>query len=193
MQGYTCMERPVIVGKLSKDVKKKDPRRIFMRATVSKDEAGEYVVTPAKNQSSGLFGVIQKTNCMAVMPEGLEPKARRRHDRVLRARRARGSRDLTSLFGAGSPRLEGKEGKDVRGSQTHHVRIVTCSDTRDLSQDFAGDALEKLIAEAGWVCRTHTLVKDERPHIAQAIKHCADDLGVDVVLTCGGAGFPCAT
>ena len=41
--------------------------------------------------------------------------------------------------------------------------IVTCSDTRDLSQDFAGDALEKLIAEAGWVCRTHTLVKDERP------------------------------
>ena len=74
MQGYTCMERPVIVGKLSKDVKKKDPRRILMRATVSKDEAGEYVVTPAKNQSSGLFGVIQKTNCMAVMPEGLEPK-----------------------------------------------------------------------------------------------------------------------
>lgn len=67
--------------------------------------------------------------------------------------------------------------------------IVTCSDTRDLSQDFAGDALEKLIAEAGWVCRTHTLVKDERPHIAQAIKHCADDLGVDVVLTCGGSGL----
>lgn len=67
--------------------------------------------------------------------------------------------------------------------------IVTCSDTRDLSQDFAGDALEKLIAEAGWVCRTHTIVRDERAHIAQAIKHCADDLKVDVVLTCGGTGF----
>ena len=74
MQGYSCFERPVIVGKLSKDVKKKDPRRILMRATVSKDAAGEFVVTPAKNQSSGLFGVIQKTNCMAVMPEGLESK-----------------------------------------------------------------------------------------------------------------------
>ncbi|MDO4290787.1 MAG: MogA/MoaB family molybdenum cofactor biosynthesis protein [Eggerthellaceae bacterium] len=67
--------------------------------------------------------------------------------------------------------------------------IVTCSDSRDLSQDFAGDALEKLIAEQGWVCRTHTLVRDERPHIAQAIKHCADDLKVDVVLTCGGSGL----
>ena len=33
-----------------------------------------YKVTPAKNQSSGLFGVIQKSNCMAVMPEGLESK-----------------------------------------------------------------------------------------------------------------------
>lgn len=67
--------------------------------------------------------------------------------------------------------------------------IVTCSDSRDLSQDFAGDALEKLIAEQGWVCRTHTLVRDERSHIAQAIKHCADDLNVDVVLTCGGSGL----
>ncbi len=74
MQGYTFLDRPAVSAKLSKDVKKKDPRRILMRATISKDEQGEYVVTPAKNQSSGLFGVIQKTNCMAVMPEGLESK-----------------------------------------------------------------------------------------------------------------------
>ena len=25
---------------------------------------------PASNQSSGLFGVIQRSNCMAVLPEG---------------------------------------------------------------------------------------------------------------------------
>lgn len=73
--------------------------------------------------------------------------------------------------------------------QTITFGIVTCSDTRDLKSDFAGDALEKLIAENGWVCRTHTLVRDERPHIAQAIKHCADDLKCDVVLTCGGSGL----
>lgn len=74
MQGYSCFKHPSVVGKLSKDVKKKDPRRILTRSTLTKDESGAYVVTPAKNQSSGLFGVIQKTNCMAVMPEGLESK-----------------------------------------------------------------------------------------------------------------------
>lgn len=67
--------------------------------------------------------------------------------------------------------------------------IVTCSDTRDLRQDAAGDALERLIAENGWECRTHTLVRDERMNIAEAIRHCCDDLGVDVVLTCGGSGL----
>lgn len=67
--------------------------------------------------------------------------------------------------------------------------IVTCSDTRDLSQDAAGDALERLIAEQGWVCRTHTLVRDDRMSIAAAIKRCTDDLKVDIVLTCGGSGL----
>ena len=32
------------------------------------------MVAPAKNQSSGLFGVIQRSNCMAIMPEGLESR-----------------------------------------------------------------------------------------------------------------------
>lgn len=74
MQGYAHFERPSVMAKLSRDVKKKDPRRILLRSTITRGEAGEYVVTPAKNQSSGLFGVIQKSNCMAVMPEGLESK-----------------------------------------------------------------------------------------------------------------------
>lgn len=74
MQGYCCFEHPHVMAALSKDVRKKDPRRILMRSTLTKDESGAYVVTPAKNQSSGLFGVIQKSNCMAVMPEGLESK-----------------------------------------------------------------------------------------------------------------------
>ncbi len=75
MQGYGCLAHPHVMAALSKDVRKKDPRRILMRSTLTKDEAGAYVVTPAKNQSSGLFGVIQKSNCMAVMPEGMESKA----------------------------------------------------------------------------------------------------------------------
>lgn len=75
MQGYTCFEHPKVMAKLTGDVKKKDPRQILMRSTISKGSDGSYLVTPAKNQSSGLFGVIQKSNCMAMMPAGLEPKS----------------------------------------------------------------------------------------------------------------------
>ncbi len=67
--------------------------------------------------------------------------------------------------------------------------IVTCSDTRDLSQDEAGDALEKLISDNGWQCASHVIVKDERADIARAIEQAADDVGADVVLTCGGSGL----
>lgn len=74
MQGYSNFERPRVKAKLVRDTKKKDPRRIYLRATLTKDDAGEYVVTPAKNQSSGLFGVIQRSNCLAIMPEGLESR-----------------------------------------------------------------------------------------------------------------------
>ncbi len=75
MQGYTHYERPHVIAKLSRDYRKKDPRRIFLRSTLYRNEEGDYVVAPAKNQSSGLFGVIQRSNCMAIMPEGLESRA----------------------------------------------------------------------------------------------------------------------
>lgn len=71
MQGYTHFDRPVISARLSRDMKKKDPRRIFLRGTLYKDDNGEHIVSPAKNQSSGLFGVLQRSNCMAIMPEGV--------------------------------------------------------------------------------------------------------------------------
>lgn len=74
MQGYTHFERPSVMAQLSRDVKKKDPRRIFLRGTLYKNDEGAYVVAPAKNQSSGLFGVIQRSNCMAILPEGLESR-----------------------------------------------------------------------------------------------------------------------
>lgn len=74
MQGYSHFEHPVVKARLAVDTKKKDPRRFFLRATLTKDDAG-YVVTPAKNQSSGLFGPIQRSNCMAIMPEGVESRS----------------------------------------------------------------------------------------------------------------------
>ncbi|WP_303202427.1 MogA/MoaB family molybdenum cofactor biosynthesis protein [Raoultibacter timonensis] len=67
--------------------------------------------------------------------------------------------------------------------------IVTCSDTRDIRQDTAGAALEQRIADAGWECASHVIVKDERADISAAIVKAADELKVDVVLTCGGSGL----
>lgn len=67
--------------------------------------------------------------------------------------------------------------------------IITCSDTRGLKEDTAGAALESLIAENGWECKSHVVVPDERPFIASAIVRACDEADVDVVLTCGGSGL----
>ena len=47
---------------------------MIIRPALRKNDEGEYVVAPAKNQSSGLFGVIQRSNCMAILPEGLDSR-----------------------------------------------------------------------------------------------------------------------
>ncbi len=67
--------------------------------------------------------------------------------------------------------------------------IVTCSDTRSMKEDTAGAALEQLIAENGWECKSHVVVKDERADISAAIVSACDELDVDIVLTCGGSGL----
>lgn len=75
MQGFSRFEHPQVKARLTKDMKKKDPRMILLRSDLTVQPDGTYDVTPAKNQSSGLFGVIQKTNCLAIMPAGLESKS----------------------------------------------------------------------------------------------------------------------
>ena len=70
MQGYSHFERPHVQARLTTASKKKDPRRIFNRGTLTKDATGTYEVTLAKNQSSGLFGPIQRSNCFIIFPEG---------------------------------------------------------------------------------------------------------------------------
>lgn len=67
--------------------------------------------------------------------------------------------------------------------------IVTASSTRSLENDTAGAALEALIAEAGWTCVDRVVVDDDRPSLAEAIKRGCDELGVNVLLTCGGTGL----
>lgn len=74
MQGFTRFDHMVVKARLAKDVRKKDPRRIYLRSTITRTADGTFEVLPDKNQSSGLFGPIQRSNCLAIMPEGLESK-----------------------------------------------------------------------------------------------------------------------
>ena len=73
MQGYPDMSRPVATARLTTDVKKKEPRRFYLRARLERDEQGELVVTPAHNQSSGLFSTLYESNCLLIVPEGDTP------------------------------------------------------------------------------------------------------------------------
>ena len=67
--------------------------------------------------------------------------------------------------------------------------IITCSDTRGMKQDTAGAALEQLIADSGWVCKSHVVVEVEVPQISAAIVEACDTIDADIVLTCGGSGL----
>lgn len=69
------------------------------------------------------------------------------------------------------------------------IGIVTCSDTRALTEDDAGYALEQRIKDKGWEVASHVIVQDEVAQISDAIVAAADGLKVDVVLTCGGSGL----
>ena len=67
--------------------------------------------------------------------------------------------------------------------------IITCSDTRSEAEDTAGAALKELIAEQGWEVASYKLVKDEQAEIEKALIAAIDDVGSDIVLTCGGTGL----
>ena len=67
--------------------------------------------------------------------------------------------------------------------------IITCSDTRSIEEDTAGMRLEELIRDNGWTVASHVIVKDEVDQIAAQIVHAADELDVDIILTCGGSGL----
>ncbi|WP_165062442.1 molybdenum cofactor biosynthesis protein B [Adlercreutzia sp. ZJ154] len=74
-------------------------------------------------------------------------------------------------------------------SESVSFAIITCSDTRSMKEDQAGDALEQLIAQSGWELRDRVIVTDDRSAISAAIVRATDELKCDVVLTCGGSGL----
>lgn len=71
MQGFSAFQRPSVKAVLASDRKKKDARRLLLRASLEHDADGVLKVVPAKNQNSGLFSTIQRGSCLAVLPEGV--------------------------------------------------------------------------------------------------------------------------
>ena len=58
--------------------------------------------------------------------------------------------------------------------------IITCSDTRTLETDEAGQKLEQLIAEQGWECVRRVVEMDERPFIAGSLRDVTPEATRDV-------------
>lgn len=67
--------------------------------------------------------------------------------------------------------------------------IVTCSDTRTVHEDEAGAALAQRIDENGWRSVSHVVVQDDARVISDAIRRATDEIGADIVITCGGTGL----
>ena len=84
-QGFAKVDRPVVEAVLLEDATKKEPR-VFLQRGILMREGGEphpntghavggrLVVTQYRNQSSALFGSLQRANCLIIVPEGLEGK-----------------------------------------------------------------------------------------------------------------------
>ena len=71
MQGYTHFERARLKATLACDISaKKDARMTLMRASVQRDGQGGYTVAPLHNQSSALFGPLQRSNALVVIERG---------------------------------------------------------------------------------------------------------------------------
>lgn len=70
MQGHTELKRPTFTASLVGDRKKRDTRRMYLRGFAEKQTDGHITFTPAKNQSSGIYGPIQQANALAILPEG---------------------------------------------------------------------------------------------------------------------------
>ena len=72
MLGFAPALRPVQTARVTHDVKKRQARRFYDRATVSRDpKTGELTVTGAPTQNSALLGDLHRGNALLMVPDGL--------------------------------------------------------------------------------------------------------------------------
>ena len=72
MLGFARLARPVQLARVGRDVKKRQARRFYNRASVARDEeSGELVVVEAPTQNSALLGDLHRGNALLMVPDGM--------------------------------------------------------------------------------------------------------------------------
>jgi len=77
----------------------------------------------------------------------------------------------------------------AESSRSVACAVVTVSDTRTPADDTGGDAIARLLKEAGHSVSRRTIVRDEPDRIRAAIRSALDDPKIQAVLTTGGTGI----
>lgn len=74
---------------------------------------------------------------------------------------------------------------------SYTAAVITVSDlgSRGLRQDTSGPAVRAMLEGAGYTVSYTAIVPDERAQISDALRHCADALHIDLVVTTGGTGL----
>ena len=69
--------------------------------------------------------------------------------------------------------------------------VITVSDkgSRGERTDTSGPAVEEMLREAGFEIAYRSIIPDEQPQIEAELIKCADQLGLNLVVTTGGTGF----
>lgn len=83
-----------------------------------------------------------------------------------------------------------RTGDPIDVDNSYRIAILTASDKgfRGEREDTSAEVIAELVKSVGQVSE-RSIVKDDREEIAAALRHQADDLGVDLILTTGGTGL----
>ena len=74
---------------------------------------------------------------------------------------------------------------------SYTASVITVSDlgSRGLRQDTSGPAVRAMLEDAGFSVTHTAMVPDEQAHISAALRDCADQRHIDLIITTGGTGL----
>lgn len=74
---------------------------------------------------------------------------------------------------------------------SYTAAVITVSDkgARGARVDTSGPAIRAILERGGWAVRYTSVIPDEGERIKAELLKCADELGINLVLTTGGTGF----